>query len=38
MSCMLGRMSGLEGREVTWEQLEAHGENYKLGMDLQQFA
>jgi myo-inositol 2-dehydrogenase / D-chiro-inositol 1-dehydrogenase len=38
MSCMLGRMSGLEGREVTWEQLEAHGENYKLGMDLEQFA
>ena len=37
MSCMLGRMAGLRGHEVTWEQLEAHGESYKLGMDLEQF-
>ena len=35
---MLGRMAGYEHREVTWEDLLAHGENYKLGMDLQQFA
>jgi hypothetical protein len=35
---MLGRMAGYERREVTWEDLQAHGENYKLGMDLQQFA
>jgi myo-inositol 2-dehydrogenase / D-chiro-inositol 1-dehydrogenase len=38
LSCMLGRMAGYERREVTWEELLAHGENYKLGMDLQQFA
>jgi len=38
LSCMLGRMAGYERREVTWEDLLAHGENYKLGMDLQQFA
>ena len=37
MSCMMGRMAGLRGHEVTWEQLEAHGESYKLGMDLEQF-
>jgi myo-inositol 2-dehydrogenase/D-chiro-inositol 1-dehydrogenase len=38
MSCMMGRMAGLRGHEVTWENLEAHGETYKLGMDLAQFA
>ncbi len=38
LSCMLGRMAGYERREVTWEDLLAHGETYKLGMDLQQFA
>jgi len=37
MSCMLGRMAGLRKHEVTWEQLEGHGESYKLGMDLGQF-
>ena len=37
-SCMMGRMAGLRGHEVTWEQLESHGETYKLGMDLGQFA
>ena len=37
MSCMLGRMAGLRGHEVTWEELEAHGETYKLGMDMAQF-
>ncbi len=37
MSCMLGRMAGLREHEITWEHLEAHGENYKLGMDLEQF-
>jgi predicted dehydrogenase len=35
MSCMMGRMAGLRGHEVTWEHVEAHGENYKLGMDLE---
>jgi predicted dehydrogenase len=34
LSCMMGRMAGLRRREVTWEELEAHGETYKLGMDL----
>jgi myo-inositol 2-dehydrogenase/D-chiro-inositol 1-dehydrogenase len=38
LSCMLGRMAGYERREVTWEQLLAHGETYKLGMNLEQFA
>jgi myo-inositol 2-dehydrogenase/D-chiro-inositol 1-dehydrogenase len=38
MSCMLGRMAGLTGHEVSWEELEKHGETYKLGMDLKQFA
>jgi predicted dehydrogenase len=38
MSCMLGRMAGLTGREVTWEDLENHGETYKLGFSLNQFA
>jgi predicted dehydrogenase len=38
MSCMLGRMAGLRGHEVTWEELEAHGETYKLGMDMAQFS
>jgi hypothetical protein len=35
---MLGRMAGLRGHEVTWEELEAHGETYKLGMDISSFA
>jgi myo-inositol 2-dehydrogenase/D-chiro-inositol 1-dehydrogenase len=38
LSCMLGRMAGLEKREVTWEDLLTHGENYKLGFSLDQFA
>jgi myo-inositol 2-dehydrogenase/D-chiro-inositol 1-dehydrogenase len=38
LSCMLGRMAGYERREVTWERLLAHGETYKLGMNLEQFA
>ena len=38
LSCMMGRMAGLRHKEVTWEELEAHGETYKLGMDLAQFA
>jgi hypothetical protein len=35
---MLGRMAGYTGREVTWEDLLAHGETYQLGMSLDQFA
>ena len=38
LSCMLGRMAGYQHREITWDDLLAHGENYKLGMDLNQFA
>ena len=38
LSCMLGRMAGYQQREVTWEDLLAHGETYQLGMDLNQFA
>jgi myo-inositol 2-dehydrogenase / D-chiro-inositol 1-dehydrogenase len=38
LSCMLGRMAGYQKREVTWEELLAHGETYQLGMNLDQFA
>jgi predicted dehydrogenase len=38
LSCMLGRMAGLRRREVTWEELLAHGETYHLGFNLEQFA
>jgi predicted dehydrogenase len=38
LSCMLGRMAGYQKREVTWEDLLAHGETYQLGMSLDQFA
>jgi len=38
LSCMLGRMAGLQQREVTWEDLLAHGETYQLGFSLDQFA
>ncbi|MDE3187901.1 MAG: Gfo/Idh/MocA family oxidoreductase [Acidobacteriota bacterium] len=38
LSCMLGRMAGYQRREVTWEDLLAHGETYELGFSLQQFA
>ncbi|MGB8260264.1 MAG: Gfo/Idh/MocA family oxidoreductase, partial [Terracidiphilus sp.] len=38
LSCMLGRMAGLRKREVTWDELLKHGENYELGMNMEQFA
>ena len=38
LSCMMGRMAGYQGREITWEDLMAHGENHELGMNLDQFA
>jgi predicted dehydrogenase len=38
LSCMLGRMAGLKQAEITWEDLLQHGENYELGMNLQEFA
>jgi predicted dehydrogenase len=38
LSAMLGRMAGQLGREVTWDELLAHGEEYKLNIDMRQFA
>ncbi len=38
LSCMLGRMAGYQQREITWNELLAHGETYQLGMELAQFA
>jgi predicted dehydrogenase len=38
LSCMMGRMAGYRHREVTWEDLLAHGETYQLGFNLDQFA
>ena len=38
LSCMLGRMAGYTHREVTWDELLAHGETYELGMDIAKFA
>jgi myo-inositol 2-dehydrogenase/D-chiro-inositol 1-dehydrogenase len=38
LSCMLGRMAGLQRREVAWDDLLAHGENYELGFSVDQFA
>ncbi len=38
LSCMLGRMAGYQRREVTWDELLAHGETYQLGFSMNQFA
>jgi predicted dehydrogenase len=38
LSCMLGRMAGLQRREVTWDELLAHGETYQLGFAMDRFA
>jgi len=38
LSCMLGRMAGYQRREVTWDDLLAHGETYQLGFSLDQFS
>jgi myo-inositol 2-dehydrogenase/D-chiro-inositol 1-dehydrogenase len=38
LSCMLGRKAGYEKREITWDELLADTETYKLDMDLKQFA
>ncbi|MBW4028274.1 MAG: Gfo/Idh/MocA family oxidoreductase [Acidobacteria bacterium] len=37
LSCMLGRMAGHTGREVTWEEQLQHGEQYALNMNMAQF-
>jgi ABC-type uncharacterized transport system fused permease/ATPase subunit len=34
---MLGRMAGRLGREVTWDELLANNERYRLNMDLSRF-
>jgi hypothetical protein len=34
---MLGRMAGLSGREVTWEEQLKHGEDYSMKIDMSQF-
>ena len=36
-SCMLGRMAGYQNREVTWDELLANHEEYKLGINITQF-
>jgi predicted dehydrogenase len=38
LSCMLGRMAAYQHREVSWEDLLAHGETYQLGINLDQFS
>jgi predicted dehydrogenase len=37
LSCMLGRMAGRLGREVTWEEQLKHGEEYSMNIDMSQF-
>jgi len=36
-SCIMGRKSAELGRTVTWQEIEADNEEYKLGMNLAQF-
>lgn len=38
LSCMMGRMAGYGHREVTWDELLAHGETYAPGFSLDRFA
>lgn len=37
LSCMLGRMAGKLGREVTWDEQLEHGEEYAMKIDMSQF-
>lgn len=37
LSAMLGRMAGRLGREVTWQEMLDHGQEYTLGIDMRQF-
>ena len=37
LSCMLGRLAGHLGREVTWDEQLKHGEEYSLNIDMGQF-
>ncbi len=36
-SAMLGRMAARQGREVTWDDLLSHGEEYTMNIDMRQF-
>jgi len=36
-TCLLGRMAGYQKREVTWDELLAGGEEYKLDINMSQF-
>jgi hypothetical protein len=36
-SAMLGRMAARQGREVTWDELLSHGEEYTMDINMQQF-
>jgi myo-inositol 2-dehydrogenase / D-chiro-inositol 1-dehydrogenase len=38
LSCMLGRMAGMQGHEVTWDDLLKHGERYEMKIDMTQFS
>ena len=38
LSAMLGRMAARLGREITWEDLLSHGENYELNISMSQFS
>ena len=37
LSCMLGRMAGQLGHEVSWDEQLQHGEVYKMDIDMTQF-
>jgi predicted dehydrogenase len=38
LSCMLGRMAGQRGHEVTWDEQLRHGERYSMTIDMRQFS
>lgn len=37
LSCMLGRMAGQLGREITWDEQLRHGEQYQMNINMSQF-
>ena len=38
LTCMLGRMAGYQKREVSWDEMMSHKEEWRLGFSLEQFA
>jgi myo-inositol 2-dehydrogenase/D-chiro-inositol 1-dehydrogenase len=38
LSCMLGRMAGQRGHEVTWDEQLRHGEQFTMSIDMRQFS